>query len=129
MVSVPLLHRLQRNAVIACLATALVALAIDPGRPSAALGVLGGGVLIGISYLAVALAVGAFFGEQGGDRGRQIGAKRALVIALFLGHYALLAFVAYVMIARLRLHPIGLLGGVTSFVVAVALEARRRTPD
>jgi hypothetical protein len=128
-VSDRLLARLRRNAVIACLAVAVLALVLDPARPSAAMGVLGGGVLMGISYLAVSLSVRTFLGGAEGDRARQTGLKRASALALFVGHYALLAFAAYVMIARLRLHPIGLLGGVTSFVVAVALEARRRVPD
>jgi hypothetical protein len=124
-----LLSRLARNAVFACLGVAGIALVLDPGRPGAALGVLGGGVLIGISFAAVALTVRAFFGGDGVDRARRSGPKRAFVLVLFAGHYALLAFVAYVMIARLRLHPIGLLGGVTSFVAAVALEARRPAKD
>jgi hypothetical protein len=52
-------------------------------------------------------------------------ARPVMAAVRFAGRYALLGFLAYVMIARLRLHPVGLLGGVTSFVVAVALEARR----
>ena len=39
--------------------------------------------------------------------------------------YALLALLAYVMIARLRLHPVGLLAGVSSVVAAVSIEALR----
>ena len=39
--------------------------------------------------------------------------------------YALLALIAYVMIARLRLHPLGLLAGASSVVAAAALEAVR----
>jgi hypothetical protein len=39
--------------------------------------------------------------------------------------YALLAVLAYVMIARLRLHPIGLLIGASSLVASAALEAGR----
>jgi len=41
------------------------------------------------------------------------------------GRYALLAFLAYVMIARLRLHPLGLLAGASSIVAAVTVEAVR----
>jgi hypothetical protein len=116
-----LLKRLRRNTLLACGAIALVALAIDPHRPAAAIGVIGGGVLVGISYAAVALTINAFMPSDGKSR-----RKRGFAALLFAAHYALLAFVAYVMIARLRLHPIGLLGGVTSFVVAAALEAGRR---
>ena len=85
------------------------------------LGVLGGGLLVAISYAAVSFTIGTFM-PQAGKPPR----KRVFAALLFAGHYALLAFVAYVMIARLRLHPIGLVGGVTSFVVAAALEAGRR---
>lgn len=116
----PLLQRLRRNTLIACSAIGIVALIVDPDRPAAMLGVLGGGVLVAISYIAVAFTIQTFMPEEGKPR-----RKRGFAALLFAGHYALLAFAAYVMIARLRLHPIGLLGGVTSFVVAVALEAGR----
>ena len=39
--------------------------------------------------------------------------------------YALLGLLAYVMIARLRLHPWGLLAGASSVVAGVSLEAAR----
>jgi hypothetical protein len=39
--------------------------------------------------------------------------------------YALLGLLAYVMIARLRLHPWGLLAGASSVVAGVSLEAVR----
>ena len=39
--------------------------------------------------------------------------------------YALLGFGAYVMIARLRLPPLGLLAGASSIVAAVTVEAVR----
>jgi hypothetical protein len=115
-----LLRRLRRNAIVACGAIALLALAVDPHRPAAAIGVLGGGVLVAISYAAVAFTIDAFMPEPGKSP-----RKRGLAVLLFAGHYALLALAAYVMIGRLRLHPIGLLGGVTSCVAAAAFEARR----
>ncbi len=126
MPSDPLLARLRRNTLIACGAIALVALAVDPHRPAAALGVAGGGLLVAISYLAVAVTIDAFVAPRR-DRAAPAKSKqkRTFAVVLFASHYALLALAAYVMIARLRLHPIGLLGGVTSFVVAVAAEAVR----
>jgi hypothetical protein len=120
-----LLRRLRRNTAMACGIIALIALALDPERPRAALGVVGGGLLIAISYAAVAFTIGAFIPLRRDERAPKRKQRRALAALIFAGHYALLAFVAYVMIARLRLHPIGLLGGVTSLVVAVALEAAR----
>jgi hypothetical protein len=47
------------------------------------------------------------------------------VLAKLIGRYALLALLAYVMIARLRLHPLGLVAGASSVVAAAALEAGR----
>jgi len=120
-----LLARLRRNALIACGLIALVALAVDPHRPAAALGVLGGGVLVAISYVAVAFTIDTFMPPARRNIAAKRGRKRTFAVLLFAGHYALLALAAYVMIARFRLHPIGLLGGVTSFVVAVAVEAVR----
>jgi hypothetical protein len=49
--------------------------------------------------------------------------SKGRVAALVLLRYALLGFAAYVMIARLRLHPLGLLVGASSIVTAVAVEA------
>ena len=135
-----LLGRLRRNAIVACGGIALLALAIDPQRPRAAIGVLGGGLLIAISYAAVAYTIGVFMpgGSAAktpvlpdavlapeGRNGPSARRKKALAVLLFASHYALLALAAYVMIARLRLHPVGLLGGVTSIVLAVAAEAVR----
>ena len=104
---------------------ALLALALDPHRPAAALGVLGGGLLVAISYAAVAFTLGVFMPTGERPAGPVATRKKAAAVAVFAGHYALLAFVAYVMIARLRMHPIGLLGGVTSIVLAVAAEVGR----
>lgn len=113
------LRRLRRNTVIACLAIALVALAIEP---RAALGVLGGGVLVAISYGAVAASLRLLFSNGASSRSAS---KRGLALLIFIGHYALLAFAAYVMIERFRLHPVGLVGGASSFVLAAAVEALR----
>jgi hypothetical protein len=120
-----LLRRLRRNTLFACGAIAIGALALDPHRPAATIGVIGGGILVAISYAAVAFTIDTFM-PKAGREAQKPRRKKALAALVFAGHYALLAFVAYVMIARLRLHPIGLLGGVTSFVVAVALEAKHR---
>ncbi len=120
-----LLARIRLNALVACGAIALVALAVDPHPPSAALGVVGGGVLVAISYAAVAFTIGVFMPSPDAPKRPATRGKKGIALLVFVLHYALLAFVAYVMIARLRLHPIGLLGGVTSIVAAVAFEAIR----
>jgi hypothetical protein len=50
---------------------------------------------------------------------------RMLAMAKFIGRYALLAVAAYVMLTRLRLHPVGMLVGVSAPVVAAAVLAVR----
>jgi len=75
--------------------------------------VVGGGLLIGISFLSI---------SNGVD---QIAARRRVAFAVLklAGRYALLGFLAYVMIARLRLPPLGLIAGASSVMAAAALEA------
>jgi hypothetical protein len=51
------------------------------------------------------------------------GASRAVI--KLVGRYALLGLMAYAMIARLRLHPIGLLIGASSLVASASFEAFR----
>jgi hypothetical protein len=118
-----LLVRLQRNACIACAVFAAVAIVVSGGRAAGA--VLGGGVLAGVSFLLVKgaiLDVTAFADNPGESGSRPNASFGAVKLA---SRYALLAFLAYVMIARLRLHPIGLFVGASSFVAAAAVEAVR----
>lgn len=119
----PALRRLERRAVWACLALALAALAIRGGRPDAAIGVVGGGLLAGASYWAIKASVDRFAGA--GRPGRR--AAYVAATGLFVLRYALLVLGAYVMIARLRLHPVGLIVGASSVVAAAAIEAMRAT--
>ena len=109
-----LLARLQRNALVSCavMAAAGTALARDW---RAGLAVLGGGILIATSLLSI----------RGGfdDMSARRRAGRALL--KIVGRYALLAFLAYVMIARLRLPPLGLIAGASSVVAAATVEAVR----
>ena len=75
--------------------------------------VLGGGLLIGISFLAIASGVQTLAADR----------RPAFILLKVAGRYALLGFLAYVMIARLRLPPIGLIAGASSFAVAAAFES------
>ena len=117
----PFLDALERRAVLCCGAFALAALVITRGWRAPA-GVLGGGVLIAVSFLAIRTSIEQIVPVRGGPpRGaRPLGAAAKLA-----GRYALLAVLAYVMIARLRLHPAALLLGASSVVAATALEAGR----
>jgi hypothetical protein len=125
----PLLRRLERTALVACLAMAGVALALAGGRPGPALGVIGGWLLIEVAYRSIHGGVTAMVsGFSGGEATADPAARRrlaAVAVARFAGRYALLAVLAYVMIARLRLHPVGLMAGASSAVAAAAVEAVR----
>jgi hypothetical protein len=115
-----LLDRLQRTAAVCCLVMAAVALVVTREWWTA-LSVIGGGALIGISFVSIRGGVDAL-APPSGDRARP---KLARAVVKMAGRYALLALLAYVMIARLRLHPLGLMAGASSVVAAAALEAGR----
>lgn len=140
----PLLKRLEINALLWCLAVTALAWFATNSRPLA-LGVLGGGLLSGVSILAIRTSVEALLsllpppGTPAGmppgtpadtpdapppdpDAARR-GASRAVI--KLVGRYALLGLMAYAMIARLRLHPIGLLIGASSLVASASFEAFR----
>ena len=128
----PLVRRVAVAAVLVCIASALVAAAL--AGAAMAWGVLGGGVLIGISFFTlesgVAALVAASLGRSGAGADAAAGDPRrdrrpAKTLAKLVLRYALLGFLAYVMIGRLRLHPIGLMVGASSIVAGVFIEAVR----
>jgi hypothetical protein len=128
----PLLRRIERTAIVACLAMALAALGLTRGDLRAALGVLGGGLLVAISYRTIGAGVSGLVDLL--SRPRAAGeadpppppvVRTGRTVVLVGARYALLALLAYVMIARLRMHPIGLLAGASSVVAAAAIEALR----
>jgi hypothetical protein len=142
----PALRRFERDAAIACGAMACAALVLGRGRPDLAAGVVAGGCLMALSYLAIKGGVDVLVGavsrpgplagaaddgaadapDDGADT--QVPGTRARRVALavkFFTRYALLAVGAYVMLTCFRLHPVGLLAGATSpFVAAVAQVVR-----
>jgi hypothetical protein len=122
----PLLRRIGRTAVVVCGAMALLALVVSRSPLMSALAVLGGGFIVGASYRAIQSGVTALVDRLAGQsvQSRQRPAVRWVVMKV-TGRYALLGFAAYVMIARLRLPPLGLLAGASSIVTAVAVEAVR----
>ena len=125
----PLLRRLERTAVIACGVMALAALVLARGRPGPALAVIGGWLLIAVGYRGIVAGVDVIVeGLAASGAPADPAAKRRRVAAAVVkmtGRYALLALLAYVMIARLRLHPLGLIAGASSAVAAAAVEAVR----
>jgi hypothetical protein len=125
----------ERDAAIACIAMAAVALALGRGRPDGAAGVLAGGALAGLSYWALKGVVGAV-ASVAGRAGQQTGAEgqpgtalpagqRVLLAVKFSLRYALLAVGAYVMLACFRVHPVGLLAGATTPFVAALVQVAR----
>lgn len=120
-----LLRRVERTALVLCGAMSAVALILAPGSPRLAAAVLAGGLLAGVSYWSIKAGVSRAIGaalSSGGAAPRAPGWRIGLHLA---GRYALLGLLAYVMIVRLRLHPLGLLAGASSIVAAVTVEAVR----
>jgi hypothetical protein len=117
----PLVRRIGRDSVVICLGAAGAALWFSGWTLAA--GVLGGGLLIAISFYTLGHGVAAIvLRATGGGSSRR--AVAGAVVKLVL-RYALLGFLAYVMIARLRLHPTGLLVGASSVTAAAFVEAVR----
>ena len=122
----PVLRGVERNALLIGAAMTVGACFVRP-FPAVALGVIGGGLLVGFSYWSlksgVTVLVDAMVAKRSeADRPR---AKIRREMAKLTLRYALLGLLAYVMIARLRLHPWGLLAGASSVVAGVSLEAVR----
>jgi hypothetical protein len=123
----PFFRRMTWNAVAFCLGAAGLCLLVS-GNWRLAAGVIGGGLLVGVSLLAIRSSVDTMIAVMtAGDPDARARARSRAAGAAFrlVGRYALLAVMAYVMIARLRLHPIGLLIGASSLVASAALEAGR----
>ena len=123
-----ILRRIQTTAIVVCAGFAAIALVIAGGRAWPAMAVLAGGLLAGISYWMLASGVGGVVESMMPrplESARLTRQSRLAIVGKLAGRYALLALLAYVMIARLRLHPLGLLVGASSVVAAVAIEAVR----
>jgi hypothetical protein len=128
-----MLARLERRAVVFCGVAAVGALAVTRGDWRFAAAVAVGGGLMWLSYRTirgsieglVALATGRSAPPADGDQAAEPPRARAAArhVARFVGRYALLGFLAYVSMSRLRLHPVGLIVGVTSAVAAAFVEA------
>ena len=120
----PTLRGVERNALVIGALMTLAACFLRPW-PDLALGVIGGALLVGFSYWSLksgVSAMAAVLSPAGADGARaRVNMRREL--AKLVLRYALLALLAYVMIARLRLHPWGLLAGASSVVAGVSLQA------
>jgi hypothetical protein len=115
------IERIARDTALACVAMAVM-FAIWKHSIVSSLAVLGGGLLIGISFWAIGSTVDQAIGRVRGETGLK--AARFPLVKFFT-RYAIVALAAYGMIGRLRVDPLGLLIGVSSFGVAVAVEVLR----
>ena len=126
----PSLRRVQRDSAAIAVAAAALALAIQRGRPEAALGVLAGAAFMAFSYTAIKGGVTALLERAAAaDRnqpGRPVSKGRThWLAAKFIGRYLVIGAAAWAVLVPLRAHPLGLFAGVTVPVAAVAIEAVR----
>ena len=119
----PALRLFERDALVVWGALTGLALVLTGGRLDAALGVAAGGALMAVSYLGIKGGAHALVAAV--ETGQRRRGTMVLEAVKFLGRYALLALAAYVILARLRLHPVGVLVGATVPVIAAAMQVPR----
>ena len=117
----PVVRRIERTALAFCGVMTIAAVVLAKGSVWPGISVLAGGLLIATSYWSIKAGVSRLAGSD--DAIARV--PRARIVFQLAGRYALLALMAYVMIVRLRLHPLGLLAGASSIVAAVTVEAVR----
>ena len=117
----PVVRRIERTALAFCGVMTIAAVVLAKGSAWPGIAVLAGGLLIATSYWSIKAGVSRLVGSD--DAMARV--PRARIAFQLAGRYALLALMAYVMIVRLRLHPLGLLAGASSIVAAVTVEAVR----
>ena len=86
-------------------------------------GVLGGGLLVGLSSWAIKGTVDALIALRSG--GETDANRLRWPLVKFFTRHGMLALAAYGMMVRLHLDPVGLIAGVSSLVIAVAVEVLR----
>jgi hypothetical protein len=116
------LDRIARDTALTCVVIAALAAVATRDYPMP-LGVLGGGLLIGLSYWAIKGTIDALIALRSGDQ-PSVKPPRLQLVKFFTRH-GMLALAAYGMMVRLHLDPLGLLAGVSSLVIAVAVEVLR----
>jgi hypothetical protein len=94
----------------------MTALLVPMGGAWAAFSVGCGGLLAWVSYRGIRSGVDAAISGQ---------KSRIWPLVKFFTRYAILALVAYVMLARLRVSPLALLAGASSLVAAACAAAAR----
>jgi hypothetical protein len=95
---------------------AVLALLVWPREWRVAVGVVGGGALVGWSAWAI----------RGLVDGALAGRGRSWALVKFFTRQAILALAAYGMMARFGVDPLGLIVGVSSLPIAAAMRIMRR---
>lgn len=115
------LRQIQRHALWV-FAIMIVVATLTGGGLRAVLGVVGGALLAAVSYRAIHDGVDAVV-----LGGQPKNTRRSTIWRLlkFITRFAILGLIAYVMMVRLRAHPVWMLVGASSLVAAAALEAVR----
>jgi ATP synthase I chain len=117
-----MIARVARDTAVACMAIAVV-FAVWKRDVAGPLGVLGGGLLVGLSFWAIRSTVDTLIAvRSGAETGRN---STGFALVKFFTRHAIVALAAYGMMVRLHLDPMGLLAGVSSLGVAVGVEALR----
>lgn len=123
------LRRVERDAVIVCAVMAVLAFAVQRGRTSGALGVVGGGALMAYSFRAIRGGVDGLVQRiaphAAAGRAPQTPVSLVWAVARVVVRYAVIGFVAWLLLVKLHAHPLGLFAGVTAPVLALAVEAVR----
>ena len=117
-----MIDRIVRDAAAVCVIAA-VGFTAWRREFASGLSVLGGGLLIGLSYWAIRGTVDALMTVRSG--GETPGKPSRLQLVKFFTRHGMLALAAYGMMVRLHLDPVGLLAGVSSLAIAVAVEVLR----
>ena len=117
------LERVRRDTIIAIAVLGTITFVVRPTQPRLALGVVGGGLLIGLSYWGLRAIADVV--TDGGKPPENRAHLRRWALVKFFTRHAILALAAYGMMARLELHPVGLLIGVSAPAVAAAFNALR----
>jgi hypothetical protein len=124
----PRLRRIERRALWVSALTIVVA-AVSGGGLPAVLGVAAGTAIVAMSYTAIRAGVDAMVMNVAASGAAATGTTTSWGavwrLVKFITRFAILGLIAYVMMVRLRAHPIWMLLGASSLVAAAALEAVR----
>jgi hypothetical protein len=110
-----LLRLFERDIVIAAVALSMVAIVVPRGGVWMALSVLSGGAMAWFSFATTKASVDGVARRP----------ARVWTLVKIFTRYGILAVAAYVILARLRLHPVGVVVGTTALALAAAAAAAR----